>query len=69
MADQQHVAVVFRGSANLKDWLATFFAVTDAGPLAKTTVHEGFWNAFFPAVIRVAAILNNYNCKNKRIKE
>ena len=43
MADQQHAVIMFRGSDNMKDWLANFSAVTDAGPLTKTRAHEGFY--------------------------
>jgi triacylglycerol lipase len=67
MADQQHAVIVFRGSDNMKDWLANFSAVTDAGPLTKTRAHEGFQDALFPAVIRLTAILDQYNCKDKKL--
>ncbi len=67
MSDANNVVVVFRGSDKISDWLANFQASYDPGPLIKTSAHEGFQDALFPAVISITETLGRVDARNKKI--
>ena len=67
-ADGSHLIVSFRGSEpKLADWLANIQTVTDPGPFPKSDVHEGFQDALFPVVLRVAYMLREYRNANQQV--
>ncbi|MDJ0510033.1 MAG: lipase family protein [Crocosphaera sp.] len=67
MSKDANIVVVFRGSDNIKDWLANFQAVYDPGPFKETKVHEGFQDALFPSVIGITNLIDSAQPKDKRI--
>lgn len=67
MFNDENIVVVFRGSDNLKDWLANFQTVYDPGPFKNTKVHEGFQDALFPSVISLTNLIDSAGVNNKKI--
>nr|VFJ92081.1 MAG: Lipase (class 3) [Candidatus Kentron sp. LFY] len=67
MFDNDNIVVVFRGSEDLKDWLANFQAVYDPGPFRETKAHEGFQDALFPSVMSLTNLIDSAGPANKRI--
>ena len=67
-ADAQNLVVAFRGSeAKAADWLANVQTVVDPGPFPKTSVHEGFQDALFPAVLELGYTLRHLGTGGKNI--
>jgi len=67
MSNNENIVIVFRGSDDLKDWLANFQAVYNPGPLKDTKAHEGFQDALFPSVIGLTNLIDSVGSEDKRI--
>lgn len=67
MADGENIVVVFRGSSDIKDWLANFQAVRDPGPLKESKAHEGFQDALYPAVIKLTRIIDDFRTGDQKL--
>ncbi len=60
-SNQNHIIITFCGSESSADWLTNFISIIDPGPFPNTFVHEGFQDAIFPVVIKIALTLQKYN--------
>lgn len=66
-ANNSHLLIAFRGSDSKADWLTNFQALYDPGPLQNSKVHEGFQDAFFPAVLQIGRTLERFRTNNQQI--
>ena len=67
MADHDNIVIVFRGNDNIRDWLSTFIAITEAGPFINSNAHKGFQDVLEPAVQELNQIINKFGAKSKKI--
>ena len=67
MADHDNIVIVFRGNDDIKDWLANFTAITEAGPFVDSNAHKGFQDALEPAVQELNQTLNKFGAETKKI--
>jgi len=66
-ANDRRVLVAFRGTDSKADWLTNFQASRDPGPFARSKVHEGFQDAFFPAVLDIGRTLERFRTNRQDI--
>jgi triacylglycerol lipase len=67
MADHDNIVIVFRGNDDIKDWLANFTAITEAGPFVDSNAHKGFQDALEPAAQELNQTLNKFGAETKKI--
>jgi len=67
MADHDKIVIVFRGNDDIKDWLANFTAITEAGPFADSNAHKGFQDVLEPAAKELNQILHRFSAETKKI--